>query len=161
PQGRRPPPGQPPRPDALLRAHAAAGRPAVPLDRGGPPQAAAGLRPVAGPGRRRPRGGRRAGARRRPRPPRRSPPPPPAGLARPAPPAREAWSVRRPARGATPQARLVPSRVALGPAEPAALRDRAASLLAAAECWVERTRPRARRVNLRPYLSDLRVLSAD
>jgi radical SAM-linked protein len=33
----------------------------------------------------------------------------------------------------------------------------AAALLAAAECWVERTRPQPRRVNIRPYLDAIRV----
>ena len=36
---------------------------------------------------------------------------------------------------------------------------RAAELMARTDAWVERTRPHPRRLNLRPYLSDLNVLS--
>jgi radical SAM-linked protein len=37
------------------------------------------------------------------------------------------------------------------------LPDRLAALLATPECWIERTRPQARRFNLRPLLSELRL----
>ncbi len=37
------------------------------------------------------------------------------------------------------------------------LTERAAELLAATECWVERTRPQPRRLDVRPYLDALRV----
>jgi radical SAM-linked protein len=35
---------------------------------------------------------------------------------------------------------------------------RIASLLASAECWIERQRPEHRSINLRPYVSDVRLL---
>jgi radical SAM-linked protein len=38
------------------------------------------------------------------------------------------------------------------------LPGRVAEILIAAECWVERTRPRPRRINLRPYVHNIRVL---
>lgn len=38
------------------------------------------------------------------------------------------------------------------------LATRLAAMLAAPECWVERTRPPARRVDVRPFLSDLRLV---
>jgi len=38
------------------------------------------------------------------------------------------------------------------------LRPRIADMLAQAECWVERTRPPARRVNVRSFLADLRLI---
>lgn len=37
------------------------------------------------------------------------------------------------------------------------LPERIATLLATAECWIERTRPQARRLNIRPYILDLRL----
>src|SRR5262249_15090173 len=58
------------------------------------------------------------------------------------------------------QVRLVCYRVALGTAHREGLAERATALLAQTECWVERARPQPRRVNLRPYLSQLRVLAA-
>jgi hypothetical protein len=39
----------------------------------------------------------------------------------------------------------------------AGLRTRVSALLAAPECWIERTRPHTRRFDLRPYLSDLHL----
>jgi radical SAM-linked protein len=81
-------------------------------------------------------------------------------LARQAPAGLEFLSVAPVARRSTAQVRLVCYRVALAPEDAAGLAERAAGLLAGAECWVERTRPQPRRVNLRPYLSQLRVLSA-
>jgi radical SAM-linked protein len=58
----------------------------------------------------------------------------------------------------TAHVRLVRYRVALDSSHVAVLPDRIAGFLAGSECWVERTRPAARRYNLRPYLSALRVL---
>ncbi len=82
-------------------------------------------------------------------------------LAGQAPPGLEILSVRRTDAKSTAQVRLICYRVALGPADAADLPGRAAALLAASECWVERTRPQPRRIDLRPYLSDLRVLPSD
>lgn len=39
------------------------------------------------------------------------------------------------------------------------LQPRIAAVLGSTECWVERTRPPARRVDLRPFISDLRVVA--
>src|SRR5262249_14923102 len=66
--------------------------------------------------------------------------------------------VRRIDPKASAQVRRVCYRVPLISAAIDDLGQRAADLLAASELWVERTRPHARRFNLRPYLSDLRVL---
>jgi radical SAM-linked protein len=41
----------------------------------------------------------------------------------------------------------------------AGLPERAAALLAAPECWVLRTRPEPRRLDVRPYLNAIRILS--
>jgi hypothetical protein len=38
------------------------------------------------------------------------------------------------------------------------LPERIAAVLAAPECWIARTRPQTRRINLRPYIRDLRLL---
>ena len=78
-------------------------------------------------------------------------------LARQAPAGLEILSVRRidPKRGA--QVRRVRYRVPLPALSSPDLSERAAGLLAVTECWVERTRPQPRRINLRPYLHDLRV----
>jgi radical SAM-linked protein len=48
-------------------------------------------------------------------------------------------------------------RIALPAGRAAGLPERIAALLAAKECWVERSRPRQRRYNLRPYLDQLRL----
>ena len=58
----------------------------------------------------------------------------------------------------TAQVRRVSYRVLL-PAEPIPeLSRRMADLLAAPACWIERTRPQPRRLDVRPYLDQLRVL---
>src|SRR5439155_1574358 len=79
-------------------------------------------------------------------------------LTRQAPAGLEILSVRRmdPKRGA--QVRRVRYRVPLSAPSPPDLSECAAGLLATTELWVERTRPQPRRINLRPYLHDLRVL---
>jgi radical SAM-linked protein len=59
---------------------------------------------------------------------------------------------------AAPQVRLASYRVPLPADPPDGLGGRIAALLAAAECWVERTRPHHRRFDLRPFLADLRLL---
>jgi radical SAM-linked protein len=48
-------------------------------------------------------------------------------------------------------------RIPLDPARADLAAARAAELLAAADYWVERTRPELRRINIRPYLEDIRV----
>src|SRR5262249_36342408 len=48
-------------------------------------------------------------------------------------------------------------RIAVPPKRRAGLPERIAALLAAGECWIERTRPRPRRFDLRPYLVHLRL----
>jgi radical SAM-linked protein len=50
-------------------------------------------------------------------------------------------------------------RLRVPPERKAALRHECASLLAGAECWIERRRPDPKKVNIRPYLLDLRVES--
>ena len=78
-------------------------------------------------------------------------------LARQAPPGLEILSVRRIDPRRTAQVRRVTYRLPI-PAERAAdLSRRLSELLAAAECWVERGRPEKKRVNIRPYLIDLRL----
>jgi len=109
-----------------------------------------------------------------------------ARLAQQAPPGLQILSVQRVDRKAGAQVRRVTYRLALPPQQSKALSERAAALLAAPECWVERTRTAvrrnqqqppdmpspdtpakdrsqhnaqpARRLNVRPYLCDLRVL---
>src|SRR5262249_30829026 len=71
----------------------------------------------------------------------------------------EILAVRRIDPRSVAHVRLVCYRIALDSSHVAGLADRIAGLLARAECWVERTRPAARRYNLRPYLSALRVLA--
>ncbi len=50
-------------------------------------------------------------------------------------------------------------RVPLPPSQPAGLPERVREFLAAGECWFERTRPHPRRINLRPFVRDLRLLA--
>jgi hypothetical protein len=49
--------------------------------------------------------------------------------------------------------------VPLSPRHLSGLPERIQSLLAAPECWIERTRPQSRRFDLRPYLRDLRLIA--
>jgi radical SAM-linked protein len=81
-----------------------------------------------------------------------------ARLAAQAPPGLEIRSVQTIDRRAKAHVVSVTYRVNLTP--PTDLPARSASLLAATESWVERTRPQARRFNLRPYLRALRLLPA-
>jgi radical SAM-linked protein len=69
----------------------------------------------------------------------------------------EILSVRRVDPKAGAQARRVTYRIALPSGGAAKLPERIAALLAAGECWVERSRPHHRRYNLRPYLDQLRL----
>lgn len=52
-------------------------------------------------------------------------------------------------------------RMPLRTEQTAAVRERAAALMAAPECWIERTRPPARRLDVRPFLHALRVVELD
>jgi radical SAM-linked protein len=85
-------------------------------------------------------------------------------LARQTPPGLVIRSVRRVDRRARARVRQATYRVALrhGWDSPGTqtegLAQRIAGLLAAADCWVERTRPERRRLNVRPYLHAFRLL---
>jgi radical SAM-linked protein len=81
-----------------------------------------------------------------------------ARLARQAPPGLEIVSVERVPRRARLQVRQATYRLPLPNGRNTELATKAADLLAASECWVERSRPTPRRFNLRPYLAALRVL---
>jgi radical SAM-linked protein len=48
-------------------------------------------------------------------------------------------------------------RIAVPPERAALVRERMRDVLAASECWGERTRPTPRRVNLREFIRDLRI----
>jgi radical SAM-linked protein len=78
-------------------------------------------------------------------------------LARQAPPGLDILSVRRIDPRARARVRRVTYRVALPPGREAGLPALIRDLLAAGECWVERTRPEARRIDVRPYVDRLRA----
>lgn len=78
-------------------------------------------------------------------------------LARQAPEGLEIVTVRRIDPRAQAQVSRVTYRLALPGDRTANLDEPCATLLAAPEYWIERTRPHTRRVNLRDYLCDLRV----
>jgi radical SAM-linked protein len=59
---------------------------------------------------------------------------------------------------ATAHVRRACYRVALPAGYDANLSGRVADLLGVGECWVERSRPQPRRLNIKPYLSDVRLL---
>jgi radical SAM-linked protein len=48
-------------------------------------------------------------------------------------------------------------RVALGEIDAAEVEKRITALLASSECWMERSRPETRRIDLRPYLTAIRL----
>jgi radical SAM-linked protein len=79
-------------------------------------------------------------------------------LARQAPPGLEILSLRRVDPKAAARVRRLAYRVPVPAGRVPTLRARAAEVLAAAECWLERTRPPLRRVDLRPFLAGLCVL---
>jgi radical SAM-linked protein len=79
-------------------------------------------------------------------------------LARQAPPGLEIVGALRVPRRARLQVRQATYRLRLPPGRDADLAAKAAGLLAAPECWVERSRPAPRRFDVRPYLAALRVL---
>jgi radical SAM-linked protein len=70
----------------------------------------------------------------------------------------EILDVRRTEAKAAPQVRTASYRVPLTPDWQDGLSSRVAALLAAPECWFERTRPHQRRFDLRPFLTGLRLL---
>jgi radical SAM-linked protein len=78
-------------------------------------------------------------------------------LIRQAPPGLEILSLRRigPREGA--QVKKLTYRLTIPTDHISDLRPRIAEMLAKSECWVERTRPPVRRVNLRSFLADLRL----
>jgi radical SAM-linked protein len=78
-----------------------------------------------------------------------------------APPGLEIHSVEYVDTRRTAQVRRLCYRIALPPDRVPAVRQRLAELAAATELWVERKRPPARRVNLRPFLSELRLAEPD
>ena len=78
-------------------------------------------------------------------------------LARQAPAGLEIHSVRRIDRKARARVRRACYRLPIPEGRSAGLPERLAELLARTECWVERTRPEARRLDVRPYLRDLRL----
>jgi radical SAM-linked protein len=83
-----------------------------------------------------------------------------AALARQAPPGLEILSVRRIDPRLSGQPRRVCYRVPLSSHYLSGLPERVQSLLAAPECWIERTRPQSRRFDLRPFLRDIRLIAA-
>jgi radical SAM-linked protein len=80
-------------------------------------------------------------------------------LARQAPAGLEILSVRRIDRKIRAQVRRVCYRIAVPPARAADLPERCAALMANSICWIERIRPQPRRLDMRPYLRNLQVLS--
>jgi radical SAM-linked protein len=78
-------------------------------------------------------------------------------LAAQAPPGFDILSVRRIPWKTKGQPRCVGYRIALPLDGRDGLPQRLEALRSAPECWVERTRPQLRRINLRPYLRDLRL----
>jgi radical SAM-linked protein len=82
-----------------------------------------------------------------------------AALARQAPPGLTILSVRRIDARLGGQPRRVCYRLPLPPSSLPGLPERVQALLAAPECWVQRDRPQPRRLDLRPYLHDLRLIA--
>lgn len=78
-------------------------------------------------------------------------------LRRQAPPGLEILEVQSIDPKASAQVQYVTYRIAVAAERLAGVHDRAAALLAAAEVPVERARPQPRRLDIRPYLDDLRV----
>lgn len=80
-------------------------------------------------------------------------------LARQAPAGLEILDVERLEITKTVHARLACYRIAVPPDRWEALPERIAALKDASVCWVERQRPRWRKIDVRPYLGDLRLRS--
>src|SRR5262249_23202830 len=79
-------------------------------------------------------------------------------LAAQAPAGLEIGDVRPIDRKTTAQVHRVCYRIAVPATRLTDLPQHTIALLAAPECWVERTRPQHRRINIRPYLRNLRIL---
>jgi radical SAM-linked protein len=73
------------------------------------------------------------------------------------PPGLEIQSVRRIPTSCSAQVRRAGYRVAVDPEQMKDLPRRIEALLSANQCWIERTRPVPRRLDLRPFLSELRL----
>jgi radical SAM-linked protein len=84
-----------------------------------------------------------------------------ARLASVAPPGLEIHSIRRIDLKASAQVRCLSYALAIPAERLADLALQIAKILAARECWVERPRPTHRRVDLRPFLHDLQLLSEE
>jgi radical SAM-linked protein len=82
-----------------------------------------------------------------------------ARLAAQAPAGLEIRTLRRVAPKTTAHVRRVCYRVTVPEEYSKNLGKRAGELLATASCWIERRRPRLRRIDVRPYLDNLRLLS--
>lgn len=80
-------------------------------------------------------------------------------LAREAPDGLEILGVKRIDPKVTAHVRRACYRLPMPPGHATELPTRIAALLATPECWIERTRPHRRRINLRPYLRDIRLES--
>jgi radical SAM-linked protein len=78
-------------------------------------------------------------------------------LTRQAPPGLEILSVQRREERKAAQVRRAGYRVALPPERCRVLPARVRALLAEPACWVERPRPQPRRLDIRPYLADVRA----
>jgi radical SAM-linked protein len=75
-----------------------------------------------------------------------------------APPGLEILSVTRIDRRTRAQVRRVGYQLLVPAQRTSGLPQRLAALLAAPECWIDRVRPQARRLDIRPYLRGLRLL---
>src|SRR5262249_2066555 len=78
-------------------------------------------------------------------------------LHRQAPPGLEILSIRAVDRKSKPQVRRAWYAVDVSAADATALPERIAAFLAAPACWVERSRPQRRRLDIRPYVSALHL----
>jgi radical SAM-linked protein len=83
-----------------------------------------------------------------------------ARLAAQAPPGLDVLSLQEVPPKTTAQVRRLTYRLALPPERAAGLAEKIAAVLAAPELWIERTRPPRRRLDLRPILADLRLLTS-
>jgi radical SAM-linked protein len=79
-------------------------------------------------------------------------------LKRQCPPGLSILSVRRIDPRTTAQVRSLCYRVVVPAERVEATRGRISEVMAAPECWVDRTRPPARRLDIRPFLRDLRLV---
>jgi len=80
-----------------------------------------------------------------------------AALIRQAPPGLEILAVERIDRKTTAHVRRATYRIALERNSDQALAERIQALLAAETCWIERERPQHKRLNARPFVSDIRL----